>query len=528
MKRRILAAVAIVAAAAGAASPAGATEPAAKCSSFGQSDFSRTVDAPAQILEAQFTPPSGDQPGLCRLTGLVNASTTFEMQLPADRWNGKFLQAGCAGFCGRTMGWYCRDATSRGYACIVSDLGHRSAIASPGAPSLSALWAYGSDSAQIDHGFRASHATTLIGKAIVERYYGRKAERSYFNGCSEGGREGLIAAQRFPWDFDGIIAGSPLIDTGRTILSAVGMDRKARDAKGTALLDADALSLVRNAVLKACDGNDGLADGVIGDPRRCQFDPASLACHGAGEKSCLSAAQVDGLASLVGGPRTSSGVALAPGLSPAAAFARLLAPGTAGRSTGASYGEEFFRYMGFSPAPGPSWNGAAFDFDLDARRSGVADALLSANNPDLRRFRDAGGKLILYHGWDDHLIAPGQTVDYYETVRSTMGGQAATDQFLRLYMVPGMDHCAFGGGAWAIDHLSYLESWVEKGQAPDSLLAMRPRLPADPAQAFARIGRFPIPAGEVEYARPIFSYPGRYHYRGRGDPSLASSFNRRD
>lgn len=506
------------------ATPAQAADPAAKCAAFGQSDFARTADAPAQILAATYVAANGDQPGLCRVTGIVKSDTSFEIQLPVDRWNGKFLQAGCAGFCGRTMGWYCRDATARGYACIVSDLGHRSAMESPGAQSLSALWAEENDSAQIDHGFRASHATTVIGKAIVARFYGKQAARSYFNGCSEGGREALIAAQRFPWDFDGIIAGAPAMDVGRTFLSQIWNDRAMHGADGKPVFTAASLSLVRAAVLKACDGNDGIADGVIGDPRQCRFDPKALACKGDASASCLTASQADALTALIGGPRTRSGTSIAPGLSPAVSWGWLLAPGTAGRTIPGSYGEEFFRYIGFSPAPGGKWKASEFDFDGDYKRTGIADALLSATNPDLRRFREAGGKLMLYHGWDDQLIAPGITVDYYETARATMGGQAATDSFLRLYMIPGMNHCALGDGPWSVDYLTYLENWVEKNQAPDRLVASRPKLPADPIQAFARIGRFPVRADETEFTRPIYPYPQRYRYAGGGDPTQASSY----
>lgn len=524
MRKSLIASLLAAGAASLFAAPALAAEPAEKCTALGQMDFAQTPDAPAQILEAAYVAANGDQPGLCRVTGIVTSATSFEIQLPVERWNGKFLQAGCAGFCGRTMGWYCRDATARGYACIVSDLGHRSAMASPGAPSLSAIWADGNDSAQIDHGFRASHATTVIGKAIVAGFYGKDADRSYFNGCSEGGREALIAAQRFPWDFDGIIAGAPAMDVGRSFLSQIWNDRAMHGPDGQPLFNPTSLAFARDAVLKACDGNDGVMDGVIGDPRQCRFDPGVLSCKPGSSDACLTQPQTQALGALIGGPRTRAGTPIAPGLSPAVAWGRLMAPGTAGRSVPASYGEEFFRYLGFSPAPGGSWKAAAFDFETDYRRSGVADALLSATNPDLRRFRDAGGKLILYHGWDDHLIAPGITVDYYETARATMGGQAATDPFFRLFMVPGMDHCALGGGAWAVDYLTYLENWVEKGDAPDRLVATRPKLPADPVQAFARIGRFPVPADEVEFTRPIYPYPQRYRYDGRGDPTKASSY----
>jgi feruloyl esterase len=524
MHRRLI--VTLLAAGAGIAfaSPAQAADPAVTCAALGQADFARTPDAPAQILEAAYVAASGDQPGLCRISGIVKSDTTFELHLPVDRWNGKLLQAGCAGFCGRTMAWYCRDATARGYACIVSDMGHRSAMEGPAAPSLSALWADGNDSAQIDHGFRSSHATTVIGKAIVAGFYGKPANRAYFNGCSEGGREALIAAQRFPWDFDGIIAGAPAMDVGRTFLSGIWNDRALHGPDGKPLFTPANLSFAREAVMKACDGNDGIIDEVIGDPRQCRFDPMTLICKEDSAGSCLTQPQAQALMALIGGPRTRSGTSIAPGLSPAVWWGRLLAPGTAGRSVAATYGEEFFRYLGFSPAPGGNWKAADFDFETDYRRTGVADALLSATNPDLRRFRDAGGKLILYHGWDDHLIAPQITVDYYEVTRAAMGGQAATDSFFRLYMVPGMDHCALGGGAWAVDYLTYLEDWVEKGQAPDRLIATRPRLPADPVQAFARIGRYPVPADEVEFTRPLYPYPQRYRYDGHGDTSQAASY----
>lgn len=504
--------------------PAHGAEPAAQCAAIGQADFAKTPDAPAQILQATLVAANGDQPALCHITGFVKSNTSFEIQLPVDRWNGKFLQAGCAGFCGRTMSWYCRDATARGYACIVSDLGHRSAMSSPAAPSLSALWAKDNDSAQIDHGFRASHATTVIGKAIVAGFYGKQASRSYFNGCSEGGREGLIAAQRFPWDFDGIIAGAPAMDAGRTFLSQIWNSRAMYGSDGNPHFTPANLNFVRAAVLKVCDGNDGIMDGVIGDPRQCRFDPATLSCKTGNTGTCLAPHQTQALGALIGGPRTSAGPSIAPGLSPAVSWGRLMAQGTAGRTVSASYGEEFFRYLGFSPAPGGSWKAEAFDFEKDYRRTGVADALLSPTNPDLRRFRNAGGKLILYHGWDDHLISPGITLDYYDTARATMGGQTATDSFLRLFMVPGMDHCALGSGAWAVDYLTHLENWVERNEAPDQLIAARPKLPADPAQAFARIGRFPVPAAEIEFTRPLYAYPKQYHYKGQGDPALASSF----
>jgi feruloyl esterase len=504
--------------------PASAESP-GQCRAIGNADFSSTEDAPTQILQAQLVAASDDQPEHCFVRGTILSNISFEMLLPTSRWNGKFLQAGCAGFCGRTMAWACSDATRRGYACIVSDMGHRSALAVRWAPSLSALWAYGNDSAQIDHGFRAVHATALAGKAVAGKFYGRTPHRSYFNGCSEGGREALVAAQRFPWDFDGIIAGAPAVDFGKTFLSTLWNARAVRGANGAPLLTSEVAQIVNADAINSCDLNDGIADGVIGDPRRCRLNPRKLVCKTVSSKGCISSAQADAIAALLKGPTTSDGRPIAAGgLSPATAWMRLLSAGSIGRTVPESYGEEFFRYFGFSPAPGPSWSRQSFDFDRDYRRTGVADALMSVTNPDLRRFKAQGGKLLIYHGWDDHLIAPGQTVDYYESVRATMGGQENSDDFMRLFMVPGMDHCALGNGAWAVDFLSSLEGWVEKGHAPDTVVGVHPRLPADPAQIIEKIGRFPVPADQIVFERPIFRFPLDKYYRGHGDPANPGNY----
>lgn len=204
------------------------------------------------------------------------------------------------------------------------------------------------------------------------------------------------------------------------------------------------------------------------------------------------------------------------GLSPAINLLRLSAVGTSGRTVPESYGEEYFRYLGFYPAPGQSWSRDQFDFDADYKRMGTADALLSVTNPDLRRFQEAGGRLILYHGWDDYLISPYFTVDYYNQVRALMGAEKA-NAFSRLFMIPGMDHCTSGSGAWALDFLTSLEQWVENGQPPVSITGVNPKLPADPARASARIGRFPVPASEVNFSRAFFPYPETTRYDDNGN-----------
>lgn len=487
-----------------------------QCAALGRADMTDIVGAPSQLSDSRMVPAAGDQPSYCRVRGATWHDAGFEMHLPVGNWNGKFLQSGCAGFCGRKMSWYCRDATARGYACIVTDMGHRSAEESPGSPSLNGLWAYQNDSAQIDHGFRAVHTATLVGKALTQRFYGERPKYSYFNGCSEGGREALVAAQKYPWDFDGIIAGAPAMDMGRLFMSQIWNARQLKGVDGKPLMSVATLKVVQDAVVNKCDMNDGIADGVIGDPRQCKFNPSELLCKNGDSASCISPPQADALSALMSGPKTKGGDLLTPGgLSPSVNWLRLLAPGTAGRTTQESYGEEFFRYQGFSPAPGQNWSREEFDFEQDYKRTGTIDALMSNTNPDLRRFQKAGGRLILYHGWDDHLISPYMTVDYYDLVRSAMGVESASS-FSRLFMVPGMDHCALGGGAWSIDFLSYLEQWVEKGEAPASVTGANPKLPSDPVQAFAKIGRFPVEAAETNFVRSVYAYPSATQYDSKG------------
>lgn len=489
----------------------------AQCTALGQEDLAGLTDAPTQLFESKIVGAAGDLPPYCRVRGTTQQSIGFEMQLPVGTWNGKFLQAGCGGFCGRTMPWYCRDAISRGYACIVTDMGHRSADEAPGSHTLNGFWAYRNDSGQIDHGFRAVHTTTVIGKALTKRFYGAAPKRSYFNGCSEGGREALVAAQKYPWDFDGIIAGAPAMDMGRLFMSQIWNARKIKDSAGKPLFSQSTARLIQDAVLSKCDSNDGVIDRVIGDPRQCRFDPATLVCRNGATEKCISPEQAASLSSILSGPRTSTGNLLtAGGLSPGVNLLRLLAPGTAGRTVPESYGEEYFRYLGFYPAPGQAWSRDQFDFDTDYKRMGTADAILSVTNPDLRQFQQAGGRLILYHGWDDFLISPYFTVDYYDQVRTLMGTEKA-NAFSRLFMIPGMDHCALGSGAWALDFLTSLEQWVENGKPPPSITGVNPKLPADPAQAFARIGRYPVPASDVNFSRVIFPYPAATRYDDNGN-----------
>ena len=394
---------------------------AAQCKALGSVDFSHIPDAPAQIIEAKVVKDNGDAHEFCEINGYVEPSVGFLLRLPLDSWNGKFMEFGCGGFCGSTEHIQkCNDPLRRGYACIVSDAGHRST-------ALDGKWAYNNPQAQIDFGYRSTHVTALVGKAITERFYGRAPDHSYFHGCSTGGRQGLMEAQRFPWDFDGVIAGAPVVSGPAIGMSLLWTSLALRDKTGEPLLRQIDLEVLHDAVVAKCDLNDGVKDGLIGDPRACSFDPSVLLCNESKKTRCLTAKQVSAVSKLYGSPVTSKGEAIyAPGVLPGSERTWLDWDPRALIA-------DAFRYFYFRPAPGPSWNVGDFDFDRDYKRLGMGEVGTAADNPDLRKYKAAGGKLLSYMGWSDSGVTPLAAVDYYETAERTMGGRAATQEFFRLF-----------------------------------------------------------------------------------------------
>lgn len=492
------------------------TEASARCAAIAQIDFAGVIDAPTRVIDSKHV-HSGDKPGACEVTGYVAPSVGLRLALP-DRWNGKLIQLGCGGFCGSADLPFCEAVLHKGYACVVSDNGHTST-------PRDALWAYNNTQAEIDHAYRGTHVTAVASKAIVERYYKRAPARSYFMGSSTGGRQAMMAAQRFPWDFDGIIAGVPSLSVAGIHLNLLWGNRWFTDRAREPLFTQSDLELLHRAVVARCDLNDAVADGLIGDPRICAFDPIELRCGVGKRGECLSAVQVEAARKIYGGAVTSNGE---PIYMPAALkgsertwidwFSRTY-----------EFVREEFRYAAFDPDPGPTWKPEDFDFDRDYKRLGVAEALSAAVNPDLRRFKAAGGKLLVYAGWSDAAGMPLHTVDYYEMAEKIMGGRAATQSFFRLFLIPGMNH-SLGAGAFAVDWLSYLESWVEKDEPPtqvtgshvsnDDLDSNNP----DHALRLTRRLAFPLDPAHVKFTRPVYPYPTVAMYSGCGDASEATSF----
>lgn len=491
---------------------------AASCKALESVDFTGTLDAPTQLTESKLLEASDGQPAMCLVRGYVATHVGIELRLPITNWNGKFLEVGCGGHCGMYFSLLCKGPLRKGYACIASDMGHTNST-SPGTflPTLEAAWAYNNLQAQVDWAYRAAHVTALAGKAITHEYYHHDLAKSYFLGCSTGGREGLVESQRFPWDFDGIAAGAPVVNSGGWAMDFIWAIAALTGKDGKPILGSADARMLHAAVVAKCDMDDGVKDGIIGNPMACKFDPTVLQCNGGNTSSCLNGEQIEAVKKLYAGP-------------PAAIVDRTTTMGAIpgselnwvpGSNSGSYWGVshyvlDMFSYSAFWPAPGPSWKLADFDFTRDYKRLGMYAALPNANNPDLRKFAAVGGKLISYFGMQDE--SPGELPDYYDTVERVMGSRAATQSFFRVFMIPGMDHCFKGAGAFSIDYLSYLEAWVEKGQAPDKLIGIH----ADGLQwgnDYPWDSKVPI-----AFTRPIYPYPTRAKYKGSGDPNDAANF----
>jgi feruloyl esterase len=492
-----------------------------RCKALRSEDFSQVIDAPTQIMEAKLVDASNDTPKYCQVSGYVAPNLEFLLRLPPDAWNGKFIEVGCGGFCGNTdQISECDEPLRRGYACIVSDNGHKSTTGD-------AKWAYDNLPGEIDQGYRGAHVTALAGKAIVEHNYHQTTKKSYFIGGSTGGRQALMEAQRFPWDFDGIIAGCPSLGVPEFHMTLLWNDRALLDDTGKSVLGETEIGILHEAVVAKCDMNDGIKDGLIGDPRKCAFDPMELQCTAKKVTGCLTPKQLVAVQKIYSGPVTSTGDQIyMPGAMKGSEKTWL------GwfSSAGANFAAEQFRYSGFYPNYGPTWKPEDFDFDRDYKRLGIAESFYTSTNPDLRRFKAAGGKLLSYVGWSDGGGMPLPGIDYYETVEKTMGGRAATQDFFRLFAIPGMNHCSGGDGAFAVDWLSALEAWVDKGEPPARLMGFHVRLEdlrpdaSNYRQEMQRRLKFPLDSAHVEFSRPVYPYPITVKYLGHGDSKDAVNF----
>ncbi len=422
--------------------------------------------------------------GACRVTAVLTPTSDshieMEARMPVEGWNGKFLGVGNGGWAGSISTAAMVAALQDGYATASTDTGHKTSETPGGS------FAMGHPEKLVDYGHRAVHLMTLTAKAIVTAFYGRPARLAYWNSCSNGGRQALMEAQRYPEDYDGIVAGAPALDWSGRALQSIWVAQALHQDEASYIPPAK-YPAIHTAALAACDALDGVKDGLIEDPTRCKFDPGSIRCSGADGPGCLTAAQVEAARKIYEYHGTYPG--LSPGSEPGWA--------TYGGAKPFATGDDHFKYVGFGD---PKWDFLTLDFTSVARfRNPTVDAV----DPNLRAFFARGGKLIQYHGWADPQIPPLHSVDYYRKVVETVG---KVDDSYRLFMVPGMAHCGGGAGPNQFNALAAVERWRESGTAPERIPAIH------------------VTNNKVDLTRPLCPYPKVARYTGVGSTTDEANF----
>jgi len=453
-----------------------------------------TVTAARAYAAGEFTSGRTFQvPAFCRVMVTARPSPDSEIKVEVwlpEAWNGKLLGTDNGGFSGAINYAALAGAVTKGYAAVSTDTGHTGDQMEFG---------IGHPEKIVDWAYRSVHEMTTIAKTVVEHAKGHAPARTYFSGCSTGGQQALSEAQRYPADYDGIVAGDPGNNRINLIYGFLWSWLATHDSDGTPILPSAKLSALANAAVAACDKDDRLEDGLIGDPRTCRFEPSVLACHGDETDACLTPRQIDAAKKVYAGAKTKSGQQLYPGWAPGS---------EAGWGTYITNPKEpvrigLFRGWVFQDT---SWDPRSFDWDKDVATVSTKYPFLNAMSTDYSEFRSRGGKLIMYTGLADPVTSPLDTFAYYESIAKAMGGIDAIRSFFRFFPAPGMAHCGGGAGPNAFDALAALDAWVEKGTVPDSI-------PASHATN-----------GQVDRTRPLCAYPAVAHYNGAGSIDDAANF----
>ena len=443
--------------------------------------------------------PFATLPSFCRVVATVKPTSDSDIQIevwmPASNWNGKFQSAGGAAGANSAIGGGINfqamaNSVRAGYATAGTDNGHQGATLA---------FAAGHPEKLVDFGYRATHEMTVKAKTLIEAFYGNGPRYSYWNACAAGGRQGLSEAQRYPADYDGVVVAAPANNWSRLQMWSMWVNQVA-NKNPAGVIPAAKYPAIHQAVVEQCDALDGVKDGIIENPTRCHPRLELLACKGEDTAQCLTPAQID-TANAIYAPAMDAQTrrvvypAMVPGTE--LGWAGLAGPNPP------YYATETFKYLVFSD---PMWTPAARPINLgaDVASADRTAAAVSAVNPDLSAFFARGGKLIQYHGWTDPLIAPGDSVDYYTSVRAKVG--ARVDESYRLFMVPGMNHCQGGEGADNINMQPAIEAWVEHGQAPQSVTAAK------------------LVGGQPQRTHLLCPYPQEAVFKGSGSTDEAASF----
>lgn len=459
-------------------------------------------------------------PAFCSI-GIVSTPSgdshiNIDVWLPATGWNGRFRAVGNGGFAGYINYYGMAIALHQGFATASTDTGHSGG-------STDAAWALNHPEKVADFGYRAIHETAVAAKAAIRLFYNAASRYSYFGSCSNGGRQALMEVQRYPKDYDGVIAGAPA-NYWTHLLSGALWAEQAMTATPQSYVPSSKIPAIAAAVNAACDRNDGVRDGIVNDPRACHFDPGAMACEHLDSDSCLTAPQVATLTKLYRGAYDSQGHQVFPGLLPGAeggadGWQAWITGPQLGKSLLFAFGTGFFANMVYDKR---DWSYRTANFDDAVKSADEKTArLLNATDANLRPFESRGGKLIVYHGWNDPAISPLNTIDYYNAMLRALG-EKDVNSFVRLYMVPGMQHCEGGPGADSFgvsgavvpgdaqhDLQTALRDWVEKGVAPGTIIATKYETGS---------------SRRVEMTRPLCPYPQAAKYKGSGDTNNAANF----
>ncbi len=477
-----------------------------------------TITSASPVPAGLFVLPSGPAsrgpatvPAFCRVAGFVTPEVKFEVWMPTT-WNRKFLAVGNGGLAG-TINYAAMVAPlERGYATASTDTGHTA--------DNDGHWAQGHMQRVVDFAHRGVHVMTEASKAVIGAFYGDPAAHAYFTGCSQGGQEALTEAQRYPRDYDGIVAGDPANFWTHLYLGAHLWITQALLKDPAAYIPTSKIQIIADAVNNTCDALDGIKDGILNDPRRCHFDPSTLLCKNGDAPSCLTQPQVDAARKIYQGARYADGEQIFPGIMPGGesgpgGWASWITGQEPGKGSHTTLGLPFLRYVVFE---NPDWDfrsfrferAQGFDSDVDFTDDKLG-SIFNNINPDLRAFQTNGGKLIQYHGWSDPDISPLNSINYYQSVvqlRDRNGGRglSETKNFYRLFLVPGMQHCNGGPGPNTFDAVSALEQWTEHGTAPDQITASH------------------LTNGAVDRTRPLCPYPQEAQWKGTGSTDKAENF----
>ncbi len=465
-------------------------------------DELRQLRLPDVVLESAkaVTPDLQKHPhaaAYATVKGVIGGNIRFELLLP-EAWNGRFVMGGGGGFVGSVQN-SARDSVNHGYATVGTDTGHE------WDSGYMAGWAYENMEAQLDFGYLAVHRTAEVAKAIIRGYYGQDPAFSYFTGCSRGGGQAMMESQRYPEDFDGIVAGAPAFDWTGLAANAVAISKALYpdpEHLDHTALDLEALAKLQQAIMDQCDAQDGLKDGVVQDPPSAGFDLSKV--------TALTEQQRKAIEAIYAGARNDNG-RIYPGFTPGAEcdpgqwIAWIVGPAPSLAKDHVpdllfAFSTQIFKFLVFN---NPDWNYATYNFSNFASDTRYAAAYLNATNVDLSGLQKRKGKLIIWHGWADPALPPQATVDYY---RQLQARDPNASEYCRLFMVPGCLHCGGGPGASDVDWLAVITDWVEHGHAPEKVIATK------------------YGDGKLEMSRPLYSYPTTAIYKGSGDPASADSF----